>query len=315
LPFTSLNPHFSGETSLITRARELGLPISRGLLVQLSGLSLAAFILRTWWLAKQSFWLDEGFSAALSGGPLWYIVQQSFTKEPNPPFYFLLLHLWRIPAGSGEFAIRFLSVAPAVAAIPLLYAIGRHLAGNRAGLVAMALGAANPYLIWLAQEARMYSWALLWTMLGAYAMLRALGSGRRALWALFAAANFLAVYTHLYAIFVVAAEAVFLLLHPRRRKLVPGLVAVAAPIALFLPWFISIAAFAGESSTWRGFIGVWDMLRVLGVNFASQGHLPPGLDEGFALLLVLIAAVGMVGARTRNSELETQNSRLPTASS
>ncbi len=270
-------------------------------------MSLAAFILRTWWLAKQSFWLDEGFSAALSGGPLWYIVQQSFTKEPNPPFYFLLLHLWRIPAGSGEFAIRFLSVAPAVAAVPLLYAIGRRLAGNRAGLVAMALGAANPYLIWLAQEARMYSWALLWTMLGAYAMLRALGSGRRALWALFAAANFLAVYTHLYAIFVVAAEAVFLLLRPRRRKLVPGLVAVAAPIVLFLPWFISIAAFAGESSTWRGFIGVWDMLRVLGVNFASQGHLPPGLDEGFALLLVLIAAVGMVGARTRNSELETQN--------
>ncbi|MFI5268044.1 MAG: glycosyltransferase family 39 protein, partial [Chloroflexota bacterium] len=272
---------------------------------------MAAFAFRTWWLAKQSFWLDEGFSAALSGGPLWYIVQQSFTAEPNPPFYFLLLHLWRIPAGSSEYAIRFLSVMPAVAAIPLLYAIGRRLGGRRAGLAAMALGAANPYLIWLAQEARMYSWALLWTVLGAYVMLRALASSRRTDWALFAAVNLLAVYTHLYTIFVVAAEAVFLLLHPRRRKLLAGLVAVATPIALFLPWFIAVTSFAGESSTWRGFIGVWDMLRVLGVNFASQGHLPPALDEWFALLLAVTSLVGAIGTkrRTQNAELRTQ--KLP----
>jgi hypothetical protein len=235
----------------------------------------------------------------LSAGPLWYIVQQSFTKEPNPPFYFLLLHLWRIPAGSTEFAIRFLSLAPAVAAVPLLYAIGRRLGGPRAGLAAMVLGAANPYLIWLAQEARMYSWALLWTVLGAYALLRALHSGRRADWALFAAANLLGVYTHLYAVFVVAAEAAFLVLHPRRRKLLAGLVSAAIPIVLFLPWFISITAFAGESSTWRGFIGVWDMLRVLGVNFATQGHLPPALDEWFALLLALTGLIGTMALRRR----------------
>jgi len=235
---------------------------------------------------------------------LWYIVQQSFSAEPNPPFYFLLLHLWRIPAGSSEFAIRFLSVVPAVAAIPLLYAIGRRLGGRWAGLAAMSLGAANPFLIWLAQEARMYSWALLWTVMGAYAMLRALSNGRRSAWALFAAANFLAVYTHLYAVFVVAAEAAFLLL-PRRRELLPGLVAAAAPIVLFLPWFIAVTSFAGESSTWRGFIGVWDMLRVLGVNFASQGHLPPRLDDWFALLLALAAAAGAV--KTQNSKPKTQN--------
>jgi mannosyltransferase len=292
-------PRAARYTSLITRARDLGLSVSRGLLIQLTGLSLAAFALRVWWLARQSFWLDEGFSAALSAGPLWYILQQSFTKEPNPPFYFLLLHLWRSPAGSGEYAIRFLSVLPAVAAIPLLYAAGRRLGGRWAGLAAMTLGALNPYLVWLAQEARMYSWALLWTVLGAYALLRALASGRRSHWALFAAANFLAVYTHLYAVFVVAAEALFLVLHPRRRKLAAGLVAVAAPIVLFLPWFISITTYAGESSTWRGFIGVWDMLRVLGVNFASQGHLPPALDGPFALLLALAGGAGLWALRRR----------------
>src|SRR5207249_11835958 len=119
-----------------------------------------------------------GFSAALSAGPWWYIAQQSFTKEPNPPFYFLLLHVWRIATGSSEFALRFLSVLPAVAAVPLLYGIGRRLGGRRAGLAAAAPGCVNPYLVWFAQEVRMYSWALLWTVLAAYAMTRALASGR-----------------------------------------------------------------------------------------------------------------------------------------
>lgn len=260
-----------------------------------------------WWLERQSFWLDEGFSAALSAGPLWYIVQQSFTKEPNPPFYFLLLHVWRVPAGSSEFGLRFLSLMPAVAAVPLLYAIGRRLGGRRVGLAAMALGAVNPYLVWLAQEARMYSWALLWSTLGAYALLRGLASGRRSDWALFAAANLLAVYTHLYAVFIVAAEGLYLLLRALRAaaegkptfRAGEGLLAAALPVALFLPWFISITAFAGESSTWRGFIGVWDMLRVLGVNFASQDHLPGSLGDWLGLLLSLAALVGLIVWRSR----------------
>ncbi|MBV8085900.1 MAG: hypothetical protein JO247_13915, partial [Chloroflexi bacterium] len=72
-------------------------------LARLAAICLVSFALCAWWLDRQSFWLDEGFSAALTAGPLWYIAQQSFTVEPNPPFYFLLLHLWRTPAGSSEY--------------------------------------------------------------------------------------------------------------------------------------------------------------------------------------------------------------------
>jgi len=289
-------------------------------LFQTSAVSLAGLALRVWWLARQSFWLDEGFSVALSAGPLWYIVQQSFTKEPNPPLYFLLLHLWRLPAGSSEFAIRFLSVAPSALAVPLLYILGRRLAGHRAGIVAAALGAVNPYLVWLAQEARMYSWALLWTVLGAYFLLRALQTGASRDWWLFAAANVLAVYTHLYAVFVVAAEGVYVLVcchaegrakhllrprweMPRSTLSMTTLLAAALPIVLFVPWFVSITAYAGETSTWRGFIGIWDMLRVLAINFASQAHLPGNLDNWFALLLALAALAGAVMARQRRKGL------------
>jgi len=99
-----------------------------------------------------------------------------------------------------------------------------------------------------------------------------------------------------------------------RRQAALGIVASGAAILLFVPWFISINTFAGESSTWRGFIGVWDMLRVLAINFGSQAHLPGGLDGWFGLLLVLAAALGAIriGRRsgTQDSGLSTQDSAL-----
>jgi mannosyltransferase len=314
---------------VITRARKLSSSCTGARLIQIGAVCLAGFALRGWWLDRQSFWLDEGFSAALTSGPLWYILQQSFTKEPNPPFYFLLLHLWRFPAGSTEFAIRFLSVVPSGAAIPVVYGIGRRLAGHRAGLLAAILAAANAYLVWLAQEARMYSWALLWTVLGAHFLVKALQTGRRLDWWLCFAANLLAVYTHLYSVFVVGAELVYLLSlcawwRQSRRLAREGLMATGAAVALFVPWFISITTYAGESSTWRGFIGIWDMLRVLAVNFASQAHLPNGLNDWLALLLALAGALGALswnswrrseqpalgsqgsGARTQESPLGTR---------
>jgi len=261
---------------------------------------LLAFVLRAWWLDRLSFWLDEGFSAALSAGPLWYILQQSFTKEPNPPFYFVLLHLWRGLAGNGEYAIRYISLLPSVAAVPLLYGLGRRMAFGRGswrlGLLAAALGSVSPYLVWLAQEARMYSWALLWTVLAAYGLARFLGTPSRRWWLTFALASLLAVYTHLYAAFVVGAEGLFLLLGlmraKDRRPWLAGLGAAALVAALFAPWFISVTAYAGETSTWRGFIGVLDMLRVLGDNFASQNHLPSSVDGWFELILAILAAAG-----------------------
>lgn len=240
----------------------------------------------------------------MTSGPLWYIAQQSFTVEPNPPFYFLLLHLWRLPAGSTEFAIRFLSVIPSVLSLPILYGIGRRLAGHRAGLLAAILAGTNAYLVWLAQEARMYSWALLFTVLGAYFLTKGLRRGNKRYWWLCFAANLLAVYTHLYSVFVVGAELVYLALlalrRPAlRRQTVSGLLAAAACVLLFMPWFISITTYAGDSSTWRGFIGIWVMLHVLAVNFASQAHLPNHLDDWFALLVALAALAGAIALRRR----------------
>ena len=82
---------------------------------------------------------------------------------------------------------------------------------RRAGLVAAALVATNPFLVWYSQEARSYA---LLALLGAGSVLAfglALRGGARPRSRGWAAVSALAIATHYFAVFLVAAEAVWLL--------------------------------------------------------------------------------------------------------
>ncbi|MDE3075834.1 MAG: hypothetical protein KGJ86_10435, partial [Chloroflexota bacterium] len=115
-------------------------------------------------------------------------------------------------------------------------------------------------------------------------------------------------------------EALFLL--TKRRSWRPAAMSIGSTVVLLLPWLVSVSVYSGESSTWRGFIGVWDMLRVLLLNFASQGHLPDQIDGWFSLLAGLAVLAGLLvslpwlrlrrqsAPGTRHSAPGTQHSAL-----
>ena len=97
--------------------------------------------------------------------------------------------------------------------IPIAYLCGRELVSRRAGLVAAALAAVSPFMIWYSQEAREYM--LLAALCGASFLYFARAwrdpSGRNiAWWAVFSA---LALLTHFFAGFLVAPEAAVAALH------------------------------------------------------------------------------------------------------
>ena len=98
------------------------------------------------------------------------------------------------------------------------------LVSRRAGLVAAALVAVNPFLVWYSQEARSYALLSLLTAATVLAFGFALRGDRRWL-AGWAALSTLAIATHYFAVFVVGAEAVWLLAGLRSRK--PVILAVA----------------------------------------------------------------------------------------
>ena len=78
-------------------------------------------------------------------------------SESAPPLYYALAWVWTQLTGTGEFGLRSLSALAGVATVPVAYLIGIELRGRRAGLMAAALVAVNPMLLWYSQEARAYA--------------------------------------------------------------------------------------------------------------------------------------------------------------
>ena len=135
-------------------------------------------------------------------------------SESAPPLYYALAWFWTQVTGTGEFGLRSLSALAGVATVPVAYLIGIELRGRRAGLMAAALVAVNPMLLWYSQEARAYALLVLLCAVSLLYCVRALRSGTRRDFVLWGLASGLALATHYFAVFVVAAEAVWLL---RRR--------------------------------------------------------------------------------------------------
>lgn len=129
----------------------------------------------------------------------------------NGPLYFFLLRGWIAVAGHSEYALRFFSLVFGVLGVPLTYVLGCRLMGRTAAQVAALLAATSPYLVWYAQETKMYTLLPALALLAIYGLRRAVqGSGRR-WWAVQVIATSLAFYTHIWSALLVPVYALFLL--------------------------------------------------------------------------------------------------------
>jgi 4-amino-4-deoxy-L-arabinose transferase-like glycosyltransferase len=209
-----------------------------------AGLTALAAAVRFATLGLQSYHHDEIVTASrvLRDG-FWHAMDAVGFSESAPPLYYALAWLWTQATGTGEFGLRSISALAGVLTVPVAYLLGIELRGRRTGIAAAALVAVNPMLVWYSQEARAYSLFALLTAVSFLYFLRALadvprlggqkrhvGDGtspaRRdvVLWGVFSG---LALATHYFAFFPVAAEALWLLWR-RRREAVPGVAVLAA---------------------------------------------------------------------------------------
>jgi mannosyltransferase len=188
---------------------------------------LAGAALRFATLDLQSLWYDEAVTARLLRMSLSGMLHAIPDSESSPPLYYVLGWGWTHVLGSGEAGMRSLSALLGTATIVLAWMLGRRLGGERAALAAAALIACNPLAHWFSQEARAYALLIALAMLAALLWLRALRSPadmRRLLtWGAVAAAM---LATHYYALFLVAPQALWLLVRA------PGIRARVAALAL-----------------------------------------------------------------------------------
>ena len=113
----------------------------------LVGCILAA-ALRFATLGVQSFDYDESFTVSLLHGSLGDALRTIPITESSPPLYYVLAWIWTQAFGLGEIGVRSLSALLGTALVPVAYFIGRRLGSSRAGLIAAAIVAVNPFLVW-----------------------------------------------------------------------------------------------------------------------------------------------------------------------
>jgi 4-amino-4-deoxy-L-arabinose transferase-like glycosyltransferase len=207
--------------------------------------SLLAFGTRVYHLGSQSLWADEAKSVVVSSWPLLSIITEQASHE-HPPLHYLLLHFLMPLAGRSEFAVRYVSLFFGVLLVPLLYVVGKMLAGERVGVLAALVAALSPFYVRFAQETRMYTLAIFFSLLSTYFFLKIVFASERSqrpergrsLGYVFATAA--ALYSHYFTLFIVAAQMIYVLLAwlCRRAPLKPWLWRMLGGGLLFLPWIL-----------------------------------------------------------------------------
>jgi mannosyltransferase len=278
-----------------------------------AGLTVLAAVLRFATLGVQAYHHDEIVTASrvLRDG-FWHAMEAVGFSESAPPLYYALAWVWTQLTGTGEVGLRSVSALAGVATVPVAYLLGAELRGRRAGIVAAALVAVNPMLLWYSQEARSYALLALLTALAALYFVRALpspkdvpqveypygplsrGTSRRrdlVLWGVFSA---LALATHYFAVFPIALEAAWLLWR-RRREAVAGLwIVVLAGLAL-AP--LAIHQMALGHAEWIGGRSLGHRIWEAGVTFAvgETGDIVSRPEAVLPAVLPLIAmAAGLL---------------------
>ena len=206
----------------------------------LAALIVLAAALRFPALGAQSFWHDEVFTARLVDGNFSDLTDGIRHTESTPPLYYAIAWLADKVFGGGETGLRLASALFGTLLVPVAYAIGRELSSRRAGLIAAALVAVSPYLLWYSQEARSYALYALLSAASFLFFLRALERATPRTLAAWAVLSALAIATHYFAGFIVGIEAVWLLVAcGRSRAVLAAVGGVAATCAVLAPLLLS----------------------------------------------------------------------------
>jgi len=277
-----------------------------------AGLTALAAVLRFATLGLQAYHHDEIVTASrVLRGSFFHAMDAVGFSESAPPMYYALAWVWTQLTGTGEFGLRSLSAVAGAATVPVAYLVGEELRGRRAGLMAAALVAVNPMLLWYSQEARGYALLVLLCAISLLYCVRAQRSGRRRDFTLWGLASGLALATHYFAFFALAAEAL-LLLRRRGRESFAGLWVVAAfALALFpLAYHQMSLAHAEWISNFSLGHRVWEVAATFAVGETSDVIARPERPElAFVPLALILAALVLL--RRRGDREERRAAAVP----
>jgi mannosyltransferase len=273
------------------RSSAFGVLLARGTPVLLAALVvfLAAFR-----LGGKSLWHDEAFTVAVARSDDDSFRRSVLGQESFAALYYSLIRVLP-PLWTDEASLRIPSVVFAGLATLACYAVSRRLFGFRVAVIATLLLAANLVVVQYAQEARAYTLALWLVTLASWTLVRAVQRPTWPAWLAYGVIATAAVYAHFFAVLVLAAHLLSLLLH---RSIVPwrkvaGCAGLAAVLVLPLATAVLRTNTGGRPLLQQASIA--DLARELAGVPATR----LGLLQAVVLALCLAAAVPAVLRKTR----------------
>ncbi|MDQ6797788.1 MAG: glycosyltransferase family 39 protein [Actinomycetota bacterium] len=245
--------------------------------------------------ADSHLWLDEALSVNIARLPLARL-PEALRHDGAPPLYYLLLHWWMGVFGTGTIAVRALSGVFAVAALPLMWIVGRRLGGKRLAVATLVIGAVSPFAVRYGTEARMYS---LLTLLVLFAWLALSDLLERFAWSRAIAVSVLTgllLLTHYWSFYLLAVTGAFVahraIRGPGRGEARRAALAIGVGCLAFLPWLPSFAFQLSHTGTpWAGRPDVRILFDT--VFQFTGGFWDPGFIFGIlAWLLIVVALLG-----------------------
>lgn len=259
----------------------------------------------------QSFWRDEAFSYLLAKKSIWQILVLT-AQDFNPPLYYILLHIWMGIFGTSEIAIRSLSLFFFIGTVYFAFDILTEIykiPWKRAAIY-LTLFFFNPVLNYYAFEARMYSMITFFATFSFYALFT-----KRYKWYIFACVC--GLYTHYFMIFILATQALYLLLTEKKTKKHVMFIAklIGTSVLFLLPWIIFVLfnksdfnkTFWIDKPLWKDLIFIPTVLysgyeKVYGhYNFGVKDYTP--FLKFFTFVLIFILGIGFKFA-LKNKHLE-----------
>lgn len=229
---------FAHETT--TQISPIGQPVARPFAAgafpaALSAIVLLGALVRLIVLNAQSAWLDEAYSLAVARHSLGFVISFTDQYDFHPPLYYVVLHIWGSLVGFGVTQGRVLSLLCGVAAVPLLYLLGRQLFDRITGLIAATLLAVSPIAAWYSDETRMYAMVFLAVLTAMIVLVCALRSHDGWAWASYVLLAALAFYLDYSAAFVLLGAALYAFVTTRRTERRQVIVSHTALALLIVP--------------------------------------------------------------------------------
>lgn len=178
---------------------------------------------------------DEALALYVGRGSLGDVLHTVVVERGGAPLHFLLA--WGIVhTGGGLTALRLVSIAFAVASVPLLVELGTRLADRLTGVIAAVFASASWVFLFHGIYGRMYSLFLFTSLVSFLALLRAMDDARPRRFAWWGTSLVLVLASHPYALLVVGAQILYVLVRRKHLRRVAATLAVVGVVGFPFWW-------------------------------------------------------------------------------